>query len=162
MVSRLRRAQIPPRNDPHDWNSWDNYQHVHHRRLSEHHFVVGYWDTLVARHIEPLRLVRIDGYVRCRNGTVLEVTKELQTRYDNAGRMSVRCYLYRYIGIIPGRHLLLKYHNLHENLDHYVHRVYDPATGVETFNEVLQRYQFPTFPEVLDELAFLAQGSSAA
>ncbi len=37
--------------------------------------------------------------------------------------MYVRCYLYRRIGIVPGLHLLLKYHNLHENPDHYVHRV---------------------------------------
>ena len=71
--------------------------------------------------------------------------------------MYVRCYSYRYVGVVPGRHLLLKYHNLHENPDHYVHRIYDPATGAEMACEVLQRYQFPTFPEVLDELAILAQ-----
>ena len=54
--------------------------------------------------------------------------------------MYVRCYLYRRIGIVPGLHLLLKYHNLHENPDHYVHRVYGPSTGAEIFDEILQRY----------------------
>ena len=76
--------------------------------------------------------------------------------------MYVRCYLYRCIGILPGRHLFLKYRNLHENPDHYVHRVYDPSTGAEIFNETLQRYRFPTFPEVLDELALLAQDLNVA
>ena len=79
---------------------------MHHRRLSEHHFVIGYRDTLATRHFEPLQVVRIDGYVQCRNGVVLEVTKELQARYDGSGRMYVRCYLYCNIGILPGRHLL--------------------------------------------------------
>ncbi len=27
---------------PADWNSWDNCQYVHHRRLSEHNFAVEY------------------------------------------------------------------------------------------------------------------------
>ena len=71
--------------------------------------------------------------------------------------MYLRCYRFRYVGRIPGGNLLLKYHNLHRNPDEYVHRVYNPATGDEVFNEPLQRYQFPTFSEVLDELEYLAQ-----
>ena len=71
--------------------------------------------------------------------------------------MYVRCYSYRYVGFLLNRHLLLKYHNLHANPDDYIHRVYNPTTGDELFNENLQRYQFSTFPEVLDELAFLAR-----
>ena len=88
----------------------------------------------------------------------MQVTKKFDIRHDSRGRMYVRCYSYRYIGFVPGGNLLLKYHNLHSDLDEYVHRVYDPATGVEQFHESLQRYQFPTFPEVLDELEYLARG----
>ena len=89
---------------------------------------------------------------------VLEVTNRFETTYDRSGRMYVRCYRFRYVGRIPGGNLLLKYHNLHRNRDAYIHRVYDPATGAEEFNETLQRYQFPTFSEVLDELEYLARG----
>ena len=101
--------------------------------------------------------LRLDGFIQCQNSVVLEVTNRFETAYDHAGRMYVRCYRFRYIGRIPGGNLLLKYHNLHRNPDDYIHRVYDPATGAEVFVEHLQRYQFPTFPEVLDELEYLAQ-----
>lgn len=124
--------------------------------MNEHPFVVNFRDTLIFEHVPGEPYVRLDGFVQCQNGVVLEVTKNFQARYDNRGRMFIRCYLYRYIGVVPGRHLLLKYHNLHANHDHYVHRVYDPVTGAELFNEVLQRHQFPTFPEVLDELESLS------
>ena len=87
----------------------------------------------------------------------MQVTKKFYVRYDGRGRMYVRCYSYNYVGYVPGRHLLLKYHNLHADPNEYVHRVYDPVTGKETLYETLQRYQFPIFPEVLDELEYLAQ-----
>lgn len=99
----------------------------------------------------------MDGFVLCRNGLLLEVTKDFQVRYDNRGRMSVRCYRYRYVGLLPGMNWLLKYHSWHQNPDEYIHRANDPKTGAEAFSETLHRYQFPTFPEVLDELEYLAQ-----
>ena len=52
----------------------------------------------------------------------------------------------------------LKYHNLHADPAEYIHRVYDPTTGEQVLYEVLERHQFPTFPEVLDELEYLARG----
>lgn len=88
----------------------------------------------------------------------MQVTKKFDIRYDARGRMYVRCYSYNYAGYVPGRHLLLKYHNLHANPDDYVHRAYDPATGEQVLYETLHRYQFPTFSEVLDELEYLARG----
>ena len=97
------------------------------------------------------------GFVQCRQSVLLEVTNEFETAYDYNGRMFVRCYRFRYVGILPSRHLLLKYHNLHADSDDYIHRVYAPTGGGEVFDEHLQRYQFPTFPEVLDELEYLAQ-----
>ena len=136
MVSRLRRAEISPRNDPHDWNSWDNYRNVHNRRLSEHSFVVGFSDTLVFKLSETEATLRLDGFIECQGSVLLEVTKEFDLRYDGNGRMYVRCYRYRYIGLVPGSHVLLKYHNLHNDPNQYVQRVYDPSGGAELLHEV--------------------------
>ena len=87
----------------------------------------------------------------------MQVTKKFDVRYDGRGRRYVRCYSYNYVGYLPGHHLLLKYHNLHADPDDYIHRVYDPDTGKQILYERLERYQFPTFSEVLDELESLAQ-----
>ena len=54
-------------------------------------------------------------------------------------------------------YLLLKYHNLHKDRDEYHHRIYDPTTGEEVLHEVLERYQFPVFSEVMDELEYLSR-----
>ena len=89
---------------------------------------------------------------------VLEATNGFEVAYDRTGRIFVRCFQFRYVGLLPGNHLLLKYHNLHRNPNEYVHRVYNPVTGRQSGYELLQRYQFPTFPEVLDELEYLARG----
>ena len=114
-------------------------------------------DTLAFEQPELEGILHLRGFVQCQKAVVLEVTHRFEIAYDNAGRMYLRCYRFRYVGRIPGGNLLLKYHNLHRNPDQYVHRVYDAMTGGEMFNERLQRYQFPTFPEVLDELEYLAQ-----
>ena len=153
MVFGLPRRQIAPRQDPHDWNSWDHYQSIHERRLSTHPFVVS--DTLTFSN-EGEGIILQCGLVQCYENVMLEVEKWFETRhYGNTLR--VRCQTYTYIGWLPGEHLLLKYHNLHQDPDEYHHRVYDPVTGVEVFHEVLQRYQFPTFTEVLDELQVIVE-----
>jgi hypothetical protein len=87
---------------------------------------------------------------------MLEVVKAFETR-RSGNILRVRCYSYAYIGWLQGEHLLLKYHNLHRDHDEYHHRIYNPATGEEVFHEVLERRQFPTFSEVLDELQILTQ-----
>ena len=69
--------------------------------------------------------------------------------------LQVRGRIYRYIGYIPGDAWVLKYHNLHEDQDEYIHRVRDPATG-RVQSETLARSQFPVMSEVLDELEVLA------
>ena len=88
----------------------------------------------------------------------MQVTKKFDIRYDGRTRMYVRCYSYNYLGYVPGRHLILKYHNLHADPNDYIHRFYDPATGKQILYETLHRYQFPTFSELLDELESLAEG----
>jgi hypothetical protein len=49
-------------------------------------------------------------------------------------------------------HPVLRYQNVHRNDDDYHHRVFNPLTGEEVFYERLERYQFPLFNEVLDEI----------
>ena len=153
MVLRLSRRQIAPRSDPHDWNSWDHYRSIHELRLTQHPFVVS--DTLVFRQ-EGEGIIQQSGSVQCHKKVILEVEKWFEARRFGQ-TLRVRCYSYAYIAWIAGQHLLLKYHNLHKDHDEYHHRLYDPTTGTEVFHETLQRWQFPTFPEVLDELEFLTQ-----
>ena len=83
--------------------------------------------------------------------------KDFDVRYSG-GIERIRGRRYAYVGWVPGRHLLLKYHNLHADPEEYHHRIYDPNTGREIAYEVLQRYQFPVFSEVLDELQILSAG----
>ena len=119
--------------------------------------MTGFRDSLRFEVPDDRNPLRLRGFVQCREEVQLLVAKKFDIRHDSQGRMYVRCYSYRYVGFVPSRHLLLKYHNLHADPDDYIHRVYDPTGGAEVFVEHLQRYQFPTFPEVLDELEYLAQ-----
>ena len=155
MVLYLSRREIAPRQDPHDWNSFDHYQSIHESRLSQHPFVVSFQDTLVF-HCDDRGAIYLSGEVYCQKGVLLRVGKEYETRYSG-NILRVRCHTYTYIAWLPGEHLLLKYHNLHRNDDAYHHRIYDPATGAELFHETLERYQFPIFTEVLDELEILTK-----
>ena len=100
--------------------------------------------------------IYLRGNVYCRKAVLLRVGKEFETRYSG-NTLRVRCHTYAYIAWRPGENLLLKYHNLHRDDDAYHHRIYDPATGKELLHETLERYQFPIFTEVLDELEILTQ-----
>ena len=91
-------------------------------------------------------------------GVDLEVENEFETRRVG-GVLQVRGVTYRYIAWLPGEHLILKHHNLHDDPAEFHHRVYDPVTGKETGYERLTRRQFPTFAEVLDEIGVIMQGS---
>ena len=155
MVSGLLRSSIAPRKDPHDWNSWDHYRTIHEIRISEHPFVIDYRDALNVKMSEDEGVLYLDCVVRCRNDVSLVAVKDFEMRYVG-NTLQVRCHTYRYVGWLQGGHLLLKYHNLHKDKDEYHHRIYDPATGEEIMHEVLERYQFPVFSEVLDELEYLS------
>ncbi len=156
MVFHLARSPIAPRRDPHDWNSWDHYRTIHENRLSEHPFVVNYQDTLVFTISEDEGILYLQGQVHCEKGVIVDVNKEFDIRYFG-NTLRVRVHTYRYVAFLPGEHLLLKYHNLHADREEYHHRIYDPATGEETFHETLERYQFPVFTEILDELQDLTR-----
>lgn len=156
MVSGLLRSSIAPRKDSHDWNSWDHYRTIHEIRISEHPFVVDYGDALNFKMSEDESVLHLDCVVRCQNGVSLLAVKDFEMRYVG-NTLQVRCHTYRYIGWVRGGQLLLKYHNLHKDRDEYHHRIYDPATGEQVVHEALERYQFPVFSEVLDELEYLSR-----
>ena len=111
-------------------------------------------DTLRFSMSEDEGLLHLRGTVYCLKDVLLDVDKRFDIRYSG-NILRVRCYSYSYVAWLPGEHLLLKYHNLHRDKDEYHHRIYDPATGAELVHEVLKRYQFPLFTEVLDELQTL-------
>lgn len=93
------------------------------------------------------------GYLYCRRGVVLEVDKHLDSRYVGASlKAQVRGVRYRYAAWIPGGHPVLRYHNMHYYDDSYHHRVFDPRTGEQILYERIERYQFPTLSEVIDEV----------
>lgn len=119
--------------------------------------MVSFSDTLVFELSEDEGILLLLGHVQCLNDTELWVTKKLEIAYDNNNRMRVRCYSYRYVGLVPGDRWLLKYHNLHADPNEYIHRVYNPQDADNPFTECLQRYQFPTFSEVLDEFQILVE-----
>ena len=156
MVFGLSRGSIHAEKDPHDWNSWDHYRTIHEIRLSQHPFVADQENTPVFQEGDGGD-ISLTGRVYCQRNVVLEVEKWFHAQYFG-DVLRVRCHSYAYIGWLAGEHLLLKYHNLHSNPDEYHHRVYDSATGEEVFHEVLERRQFPTFTEVLDELEVLTRG----
>ena len=150
-ASFSRLSILPGGGDRHGWNSWDHYRSIHERRLAEHTFVDrSKPHTLIFEESTRNQIV-LHGQVFCFRNVTLEVEKWFETRHIGLVRQ-VRCYSYRYVGWIQGGELALKYHNLHENPDDYIHRVYNLDTGSQLLFEVLQRHQFPVFNEVLDEL----------
>ncbi len=156
MVLCLSRIAIPERPDPNGWQSWENYKAVLDIQLEQRPFITRYLDTLEIGFDADMGDLLITGTVYCGKGIALEVRNLFE--YDDSHiPHRVRCSRYAYIGWQINGNLMLKYHNLHDNPDDYIHRVYDPATGQQALYEVLQRYQFPTFPEVLDELEYLAR-----
>lgn len=148
----LSRSSIPERKDPHGWNTWDRYQTIHEKRLAGHEFVDhSQPHTLEFTQDAATGRVHLLGYLYCLRGVVLEVDKHLDSRYFGA-LLKVRGVRYRYAAWIPGGHPVLRYHNMHHYDDFYHHRVFDPHTGKRIFSEQIERYQFPTLSEVIDEI----------
>ena len=115
----------------------------------------------MSRGLEPSAKIHynslsLSGHIYCLRGMVLEVEKWFELQYFGS-LLKVRCFSYRYAAWIPGKHPLLRYHNVHANDDDYHHRVFDPETGEEVLYERLQRHQFPVLSEILDELELIAR-----
>ena len=155
MEARFARAQTTVRSDPHQWHTFEQYRIVHDQRLEAHNFIdPARKDTLVFEEIEieGVFFIHLEGNLYCLNSVTLKVEKWFETRQTAGGLLQVRGVTYRYIGYKRGLNTVLKYHNLHEDEDEYVHRIFDPETGEIKFSESLTRAQFPGMTDVLDEL----------
>ena len=158
MVAHLSRSGIVRNNDPHGWNSYENYLIVHEKSLAEHPFIdESRPNTIKFEDAEfQSELPKISGQCFCQRGVIVEVTKEFETRYVG-NILQVRAYSYIYVARIEGVGLVLKYHNHHANPAAYIHRAYNPETGEQILYEELTRSQFPVFSEVLDEAELLTR-----
>ena len=153
MDARLSRTSIAGQ-DPHQWHTYERYRIVHDERIAEHTFIdQGKPDTLVFEEVENegVILIHLEGDVYCQRGVTLKVEKWFETRTIGRGLVQIRGAIYRYIGYVRGEEWVLKYHNLHADQSEYFHRVRDLATD-EIHSEILQRHQFPTITDILDEL----------
>lgn len=152
MDARFSRSSIPERRDPHDWNTWDNYHTIHDIRLGDHPFVDWSREQTLNFSEEDEGTIVQRGSIFCSNDVVVRVRKYLETHRTNKGLLRVRGFSYRYVAWVQGHHPLLRYHNTHLYDDDYHHRVFNWRTGEEVLYETLERFQFPTFSEVLDEV----------
>ena len=140
--------------DPHDWNTLDHYRTINDRRIEEHPFV-DHNRPNTLRFTEERGGLSLRGEVYCLRGVVLTEENWLEIRYS--GQLPrVRTYSFRYAAWVPGGNAVLRYHNRHRGDSSYHHRVFDPQTGRRIFYERLQRREFPTLSEVLDEIEIVA------
>ena len=158
MDARLQVSSIPKRRDPHDWNTWDNYRAIHDIRLEEHSFIDWSREQTLGFDEEDEETIALRGSLFCLNDVVIRVRKFLETQRIGRGLLRVRGFSYRCVAWVQNHHPLLRYHNTHLNDDNYHHRVFNWRTGDEVLYETLERHQFPTLSEVLDEVqaVFLA------
>ena len=159
MAVNLSRSGIVKDNDPHGWNSYDNYRILHDKCMEEHPFM----DTSIPNTIGfgfyrrgGVLYLRMFGRCFCQRRVIVRVAKEFETRYVG-NILQVRAYSYIYVARIEGVGLVLKYHNHHANPAAYIHRAYNPETGEQILYEELTRLQFPVFSEVLDEAELLTR-----
>ena len=157
MDARFSRSSISSRKDPHEWNTWDNYRTIHDIRLRGHSFVDWSKEQTLEFSEENADTVVLRGSILCLNDVVIDVRKFLETQYTGRGPLRVRGFSYRYVAWVQGHHPLLRYHNVHRNDRDYHHRVFNWRTGEQVLHETLERYQFPTLSEVLDEVQAVYQ-----
>ena len=94
--------------------------------------------------------------MHCLRNIILLADQALEIRYSGS-LPRVRAHSFRYVAYIVGGREIVKYHNMHIKDDYFHHRVYHPLTGDEILYERLERYQFPTFSEVLDEIELVVE-----
>lgn len=161
MDAGLSRASIIG-NDPHQWHTYEQYRIVHDQRLEEHPFIDSDKpNTLVFEQLRNegvIVRVHLEGDVYCHRDVTLKVEKWFETRTTQRGLLQVRGFIYRYIAYIRGEVWVLKYHNLHDDADEYVHRVRNIATDT-VYSEIIERHQFPVMTDVLDELEAITSGT---
>ena len=151
MDVRFSRASKSRGEDPHNWQTWDNYRTVHQIRLENHPFLDPCKEQPLDFEEDEEESIWLVGLIYCLENVVVEVEKKLETQ-PLGSLLQVKGSSYRYVAWVDGQNSILRYHNTHRNDDLYHHRVFNWRTGEEVFYETLERSQFPTLSEVLDEV----------
>lgn len=148
--------------DPHDWNSWDNYQTIHEKVLEEHAFILE--NLLEWTYLEDPLLLILGGHLICSHNVVVSVSKVLETRQGPRGRLEVRGWKYAYNAFFAGRHNILRYDNTHaaETVpEQEFHRhTFDLETGAELPTTRLHRHEMPALSAFLDEVAAVVEAQA--
>ena len=145
----------PSSQDPHNWNSFENYYYLHNRHLEEHplvRFGRSHLDFEVRQ--QPLAhydLIIVRGLIVCHNGLLLRIYKEGDI--DRSPSRRVRMSIYSYNAWFPHAENVLRYDNMHKEEGDVFHRhVFDPETGIQVAFRTMTRIEFPVMHQVLDEL----------
>jgi hypothetical protein len=139
--------------DKHDWNTFENYQHIHNQRLAIHPIVDSSkgLPKFEFTQIGSELFVVLSGIIYCKYSIVLAVEKYYETRVLRDGRLQLRCFSYRYNGSIIGKHNIIRYDNNDDFEDYHKH-IFSKDTGEQTERIQLTRATFPTLSDILDEL----------
>ena len=145
----------PPPQDPHNWNSFENYRYLHIKQLEEHplvRFDRSYLDFEVRQQLRAhYDLITVRGLIVCRNGFLLRIYKEGDI--DRSPSRRVRMLVYSYNAWFPHRENVLRYDNMHKEERDVFHRhLFDPDTGRLISLRRMTRVEFPVMHQVLDEL----------
>jgi hypothetical protein len=148
----------PKKPDKHDWNTFENYQHIYSQCVTTHPFL-DQSKTLpefVFHEIDGDLVVEYSGNIYCKNSIVLSVVKYYETRLLRDGRLQVRCFSYSYNGSIIGKFNILRYDNNDDFYDFHKH-IFSLVNGHQIERIQLTREIFPVLSDVLDELQNLSE-----
>ncbi len=141
-------------NDPHNWNSWDNYLAIHEKRMQEHPFVLE--NHLVWEFVgEPKSpdAILLNGIVICARSVIVTVSNSLETRIVGR-RLEVRGSFYAYNAHFVSHHNILRYDNGHMETPEEFHRhQFDLETGQETSRAIIPKSQVPVLADFFSEVA---------
>jgi hypothetical protein len=146
------------RGNPHDWNTLDNYLHVHARYMELHlasGFVIA--DDLAFEFRDDPSALVIRGRIQCRHGLFVDVDKTLVVR-EQRGRVLVRTVDYAYHAGIAGAEdrPIFRYDNAHSYEGHadahhkhrFDHKTWTPIDPPVWVGEA----DWPHLSDVINEL----------
>lgn len=162
MGSSADSAQKKKRQNPHKWNSLENYQQIHQARIDNHSFVDHNRPDNIAFEVFDFEgdiLVRMSGEIYCLHNIVVGIEKYMETRRTSNGKLQVRSFSFRYNAKVRGKGNVLRYDNGHRDTPHEFHRhVFDVNDGKQLRRDILTLEEMPTLAEMLDELQMLFKG----
>ena len=142
----------PGASDRHDWNDWENYQHVHAQYIQQFlgHFLLEDRLSFTVTRTQ----VRWKGELLCQGGLEIHITKLQDVRIFH-GRPQVRTreYSYHVLQRVGGRTIpIVRYDNVHAHPEHPTahHRHIFDEQGTGRIEHVGEE-GWPTLSDVLKE-----------